>query len=203
MKREYLLHRSESTLLWLGVLLLGVAGFSLLRYHLFQSGSTLLDRTVNFDAKPVMGPFSRAEYLLNSHRDGRRASSLEVTGRLEVPRLGLSVLVVDGDEEQGLNVAAVHLAGTAPVGGAGNAVIAGHRDTAFWPLRNLKVGDLIRVQGPVPHQYRVRSIQIVDPENTAVLEGSAAPILTLVTCYPFRYIGNAPRRFVVQAQLIR
>ena len=118
-------------------------------------------------------------------------------------RLGLSVLVVDGDEEQGLSVASVHLAGTAPIGGMGNTVIAGHRDTAFWPLRNLKVGDRIRIVARNRvYKYTAQSMQIVEPDDVAVLGADEGQTLTLVTCYPFRYVGSAPQRFVVKAKLI-
>ncbi len=115
--------------------------------------------------------------------------------------MGLSVLVVDGNEEQGLSVAAVHLAGTAAIGEPGNAVIAGHRDTAFWPLRNVRVGDLIRLRAAKSHTYTVRSIQIVGPDDIAILQSGREATLTLVTCYPFHHVGSAPKRFVVRAQL--
>ncbi len=187
MKRESLLHCGETILLWVGILLLSVAGFSLFRYSLFQRSSTWPDQTARL-LLPQLGGHS---------------SALQISGRLDIPRLRVSVLVVDGNEEEGLSVAAVHLAGTSSIGGAGNTVIAAHRDTAFWPLRNIKVGDQLRISvGRRVFKYAAESMQIVGPSDVSVLENSHRPMLTLVTCYPFRYVGNAPKRFVVQAKLI-
>ncbi len=173
----------ERSLLLLGILLLSVTGLRVLNYQLFQRA-----------AASVPLPHSRSVSL--------GVGGLKVAGKLEVPRLGLSVVVVDGDEEQGLSVAAVHLAGTAPVGMSGNAVIAGHRDTSFWPLRNLRVGDVIRFRGARTDEYRVISMRVVSPDNTSVLAGSETPMLTLITCYPFRFVGSAPNRLVIRARLV-
>jgi sortase A len=136
-------------------------------------------------------------------RTGIPATELPVrmAARLEIPRLGMSVLVVDGEEKAGLSVGAFHLAGTPPLGSVGNAVIVGHRDTAFWPLQDLKNGDVLSLTTGENYRYTVRSIQIVPPEDVSVLQNSPGSILTLVTCYPFHYIGRAPKRFVVRAEL--
>lgn len=202
MTQNSLLRRGELALLVSGCLLLGVMGFSLLRYQLFQSGFHAPERSqlLSSGLSAASGKLN-GKYLLA--RDfGGHMGSVQVTGRLEIPRLGVSVLVVEGDEEQGLSVAAVHLAGSARIGEKGNAVIAGHRDNAFWPLRNVKLGDVIRLRGAKAHRYAVRSIRIVSPDDVSVLENGTGSTLTLVTCYPFRHIGSSPQRFVVQAQLV-
>ena len=202
MRRESLLRRGESLLLWVGVLLVSVAGLSMLRYSLFQqwAGGQRSDSGKRSLATAI--PQWGAKYLLLPTAAGH-AGSVQISGRLEIRRLGLSVLIVDGNEEEGLSVAAVHLAGTSPVGGSGNTVIAAHRDTAFWPLRNVRVGDRLRISAAKQvFQYTASSLQIVEPSDVAVLENVDRPMLTLVTCYPFRYVGNAPKRFVVQAKLI-
>ncbi|MDQ2711182.1 MAG: class D sortase, partial [Acidobacteriota bacterium] len=197
-----LLRRGEMVLLWIGILLVSVAGLSILRYSLFQQLPEAPRNIPSRDSQattalPQWGP----KYLLL--RLGGHAASVQISGRLEIPRLGLSVLIVDGNEEEGLSVAAVHLAGTSPLGGNGNTVIAAHRDTAFWPLRNVKVGDQLRILvAKHVFRYAASSLQIVEPSDVAVLENVNRPMLTLVTCYPFRYVGNAPKRFVVQAKLI-
>jgi sortase A len=136
-------------------------------------------------------------------RTGVPATDLPVrmAARLEIPRVGLSVLVVDGEEKAGLSVGAFHLAGTPALGSVGNAVIVGHRDTAFWPLQDLKTGDVINLTTGDHYHYLVRSIQIVTPDDVSVLENSPNSMLTLITCYPFHFIGRAPRRFVVRAEL--
>ncbi len=174
-------------LLLLGMLLLSVTAFRILSYQLFQRSAASVPPDVILKHTRLAAPESM---------------ELKVTGKLEVSRLGFSVMVVDGDEEQGLEVAAVHLAGTAALGGAGNAVIAGHRDTSFWPLRELRVGDVIRFRGAKTSKYAVVSIRVVSPENVSVLAASKTPTLTLITCYPFRFVGSAPNRFVVQARLV-
>lgn len=193
----------EYALLMTGVFLLGVMMVSLLRYQLFQIGSHLPEQWQAVCSRtPVAAGKLNRKYLL-ARNSGGHVGSVQVTGRLEIARLGMSVLMVEGDEEEGLSVAAVHLAGSARIGGWGNAVIAGHRDSAFWPLRNVKLGDLIRVRGPASaHCYTVRSIRIVSPDDVSVLENGTGSVLTLVTCYPFRHIGSSPRRFVIQAQLV-
>jgi sortase A len=123
-------------------------------------------------------------------------------GRLEIPRLHLSVMIAEGDDEATLAQAAGHLPGTALPWDQGNGVIAGHRDTCFRPLRNVRIGDEIRiatVRGTF--DYRVMSLEIVQPDDLSVIAPTSTRSLTLVTCYPFNYVGPAPRRFIVRAWL--
>lgn len=115
----------------------------------------------------------------------------------------MSALMVEGDDDESLSLAAGHMKGTAPIGSKGNAVIAGHRDTVFWPLRNIKAGDSIVVSTDKRYIYTVEGTQIVAPDNTDTLQDSQRGVLTLVTCYPFRHIGPSPKRFVVTAKLVR
>lgn len=122
-------------------------------------------------------------------------------GRLEIPRLGLKAIVKRGDDEKTLARAVGLVPGSPRPGESGNIVLAGHRDTFFWPLQDIAVGDQIRIVVPQqrPYKYRVESVRIVNPEETSVLASSDAEQLTLVTCYPFRYVGPAPERFIVSA----
>ena len=114
----------------------------------------------------------------------------------------MSVLVVEGDDEEKLRLAAGHLSGTAMLGAQGNAVVAGHRDTSFWPLRKIRIGDRVRVRAMKSYEYVVNSIQVVSADDVSVLEGgNRTRTLTLVTCYPFRYFGTAPKRFIVKATI--
>ena len=124
-------------------------------------------------------------------------------GKLSVPRLQLSVAMVEGDSDESLSLAVGHMTGTAPVGSKGNAVVAGHRDTVFWPLRNIKVGDHIVVSTDKKYVYAVEQTQIVDPEDTRALQDAQNATLTMVTCYPFRHVGPSPKRFIVTAKLLR
>ena len=127
-----------------------------------------------------------------------------VLGRLEIPTLGVSTIVREGEDARTLQLAVGHIAGTALPGSSGNMGLAGHRDTFFRRLREIDVGDVIRlvaVEGTFT--YVVESTQIVDPGDLWVLDPTPEPALTLVTCYPFTYIGTAPERFIVRARLAR
>jgi len=126
-----------------------------------------------------------------------------VVGRLTIPRLGLSAIVRDGDTDATLRVALGHIPSTAFPGQNGNVGIAGHRDTLFRQLRHLRKHDVIWVETPSgKYAYEVQSLQVVKPTDVAVLDPGPSPELTLVTCYPFTYIGAAPDRFIVHASQI-
>lgn len=121
--------------------------------------------------------------------------------RVEVKRLGLSVIVMEGTAAATLRRAAGHIRGTAMPGEPGNVGISGHRDTFFYPLRNVRASDVVTVttrEGEF--RYRVVSVTVVQPDDTGVLAGDETQVLTLVTCYPFAFIGSAPERFIVRAE---
>ena len=122
-------------------------------------------------------------------------------GRLEIPRIGLTAVVAEGDDEKTLKVAVGHLSDTPLPWQEGNSALAGHRDSFFRPLRHIQVGDdihLTTVRGTL--RYRVTRHNVVDPAELWVLNASPTAALTLITCYPFDYIGPAPRRFIVHAE---
>jgi sortase A len=124
-------------------------------------------------------------------------------GRLDIPRLDVSVVVMPGDDGVTLNKAVGHLPDTPLPWNGGNTALAGHRDTFFRPLERLNSGDEIvfdTLRGRF--RYRVRRTVVVEPEDLWVLAPSASPTLTLITCYPFTFVGPAPKRFVVQADRI-
>lgn len=123
-------------------------------------------------------------------------------GELSIRRLGLSTTVLEGDTAAHLKVGVAHLSDTPLPWQAGNSVYAGHRDTFFRALRGLREGDDIELATPRgTFGYRVRHTMIVAPEDVWVLEPGLAA-LTLITCYPFSYLGSAPQRFVVQAERV-
>jgi sortase A len=129
------------------------------------------------------------------------APSEVLLGLIEIPRLDTSAIVEEGVSAGTLWKAVGHMPGTALPGQRGNAVLAGHRDTYFSGLGDLKVGDLLSYESPTAtYSYRVESTRIVEPDDVSVLNASAEPTLTLITCYPFHYIGSAPRRYVVTAR---
>jgi sortase A len=127
----------------------------------------------------------------------------DVIGRIEIPQIALSAPIMASISRDGLLRGAGHVPGTALPGGLGTIGIAGHRDTFFRPLRRIRPGMQIRVIGTAgAYRYRVDSTEIVDPEEVEVLDIAPQPMLTLITCYPFNYIGAAPRRFIVHAHLL-
>jgi len=122
--------------------------------------------------------------------------------KLTIPRLGTELYVVEGDSPSELRRAPGHLAGSAQPGQRGNCIIAAHRDTHFRILKEIRPGDDIVLetrQGKF--LYRVRNTRVVAPDNTGPLQDGPKPQLSLVTCYPFYYVGSAPKRFVVEANL--
>src|SRR5690242_1965432 len=124
-------------------------------------------------------------------------------GRIEIPRLGLSVVVVEGIGKTTLRRAVGHIPGTALPGQPGNVGISGHRDTFFRPLRNIQQNDVITLTTLLgEYRYRVVSIKVVGPSDVAVLDPSGNEILTLVTCYPFYFVGAAPERYIVRAERV-
>ncbi len=123
-----------------------------------------------------------------------------VVGRLDIPRIGVSVMVVEGVKYGDLKRAAGHIPGTALPGESGNVGVAGHRDTFFRPLRSIQRNDIITMstlQGA--YRYRVVRTKVVRPDDVQVLYPTGRDTLTLVTCFPFDYVGPAPKRFIVQA----
>jgi sortase A len=122
--------------------------------------------------------------------------------KLIIPRLDAELYVEEGDNTADLRRGPGHLIGTALPGSTGNCVIAGHRDTHFRILKDIRDGDDIVLQTPAGQfLYRVQKTRVISPEDVGVLEPTAGPELSLITCYPFYYVGAAPRRFLVRADL--
>jgi sortase A len=124
----------------------------------------------------------------------------EVIGEIRIPRLGLKAIVVEGESLRILRRAIGHVPGTAFPGDSGNVALAGHRDTFFRPLHDIHLGDSITFDAAGRQfRYEVESIQVVSPKEIKVLLPTTSRELTLITCFPFAYIGSAPNRFVVRA----
>jgi LPXTG-site transpeptidase (sortase) family protein len=128
------------------------------------------------------------------HRSGA------VLGRFEVPRLQLSYVVLEGTQSRTLDKSIGHVEGTADIGESGNIGIAGHRNTHFRKLEWIRRGDEIKLSSPTTEFcYRVEWVRLFKPGDSEVLDPSHGPALTLVSCFPFEYVGAAPLRFVVRA----
>jgi len=124
-------------------------------------------------------------------------------GRIEVPRLRVSAIVREGVDDRTLRRAVGHIPETARPGQPGNIGLAGHRDTFFRQLRNVRKNDRIEIQTlDGDYEYVVDSLKVVGPNDVQVLAPTNANVLTLVTCYPFNYVGHAPRRYIVRARQV-
>ena len=179
----------ERLLLALGIVLLGWYGLDRLQTAYDQA---LASR--EFEEIRMAAPAS------DSAPSSRLAPG-DIVGRVAIPRVGVSAIVREGDDAAILRRAVGHIPGTALPGGTGNAALAGHRDTFFRGLRNIREGDEIVLSTAAGEaRYVVETTRIVDPSEVSVLAPTEGPVLTLVTCYPFNYIGAAPRRFIVRAE---
>jgi sortase A len=180
------------------VLLLGYCGFVLVDTWRFQHRETQnLERMRQAkNAQPQTGPTSSLVSPPAVGPDG-------LIGRIEILRLGLSAVVVEGTDKASLRRAVGHIVGTGLAGQPGNVGLAGHRDTFFRPLRNIHREDIITLttlRGE--YRYRVVSTKVVSPYDVGVLNPDGNEILTLVTCYPFYFVGPAPNRFIVRAERV-
>jgi sortase A len=124
-------------------------------------------------------------------------------GRIEISTIGLDAMILEGTDARTLRRAVGHIPGTPLPGQQGNVAITGHRDTFFRPLLNIRKDDEIRLTTlSGAYRYLVDYIKVVEPGDTEVLDKSDDAILTLVTCYPFYFVGPAPKRFIVRAHRV-
>ena len=124
-------------------------------------------------------------------------------GRLQAPSVKLSTVVLEGSDDATLSRGSGHIEDTPFPGQPGNVGIAGHRDTTFRALRHIHIGDALEfATADRLYRYRISKTMIVGPDDVYVLDPTEAPALTLVTCYPFEFVGHAPRRFIVRAELV-
>jgi sortase A len=204
MSRENLLHWLERGLLALGIGLAAWCAAVLVEARFHNSApiapgggqlkvtQTLITRLPGDTGAPKAAP-SPSPSL----------SAGTVIGRLEAPSVKMSAAVLEGSDDTTLRRGAGHIEDTPFPGQAGNVGIAGHRDTVFRPLRNIQVGDALQLTtADSLYRYRISKTLIVGPDDVYVLDPTKEPTLTLVTCFPFEYVGHAPKRFIVQAQLV-
>ncbi|MDE2234299.1 MAG: class D sortase [Gammaproteobacteria bacterium] len=174
--------------------------------HNFNAGITY-ENTQNLSQTPLgFGAPNESHWSqgrIRAYRTATAAASPDSGGPiaiLQIRRLGLEVPVYAQLNEVNLNRGAALIAGTAPPDSDGNTAIAAHRDGYFRVLKNLVTGDLIQVQTFTRvRTYRVTNLEIVKPDNVSVLRGTPDSEVTLVTCYPFYFVGSAPLRYIVRA----
>ncbi|HVN06112.1 MAG TPA: class D sortase [Bryobacteraceae bacterium] len=186
----------EIVLLAAGLICAGVCGWWYARMAIFERRANQdLDRLIQnrrVSAPPPRAAPATLPTVLNG----------ALLGRLVIPRLHVRAVVREGAGDDTLDVALGHIPGTALPGTRGNIGVAGHRDTLFRELRNIAKDDIIQFQTSAgTYNYTVESMRIVKPEDVSVLKTGDSAELTLVTCYPFHYIGPAPGRFIVKARL--
>jgi sortase A len=173
-----------------GIMALGYAGCAVLDRYWYQGVETRKFETIIAHAKP-------------SVIDAAPIANGRVIGEIQVPRLGLKAIIVQGDSAKLLRLAVGHLPETALPGEAGNVALAGHRDGLFRPLRDVQPGDSIILRTPDREfQYQVEWTAVVPPTAARVIQPTSQPTLTLVTCFPFHYVGAAPERFIVRARKV-
>jgi sortase A len=184
------------------VLLLGYCGFALGDAWTFQRRESRdLDRLLR-DQRSASEGKPQSEPSI-SPKGGPAAATDGLIGRIEIPRLLLSAIVVEGINRTTLRRVVGHIPGTALPGEAGNVGLAGHRDTLFRGLKDLRIRDEIQFSTlSGEFKYSVESLRVVEPDNVGVLAPSGEKVLTMVTCYPFYYVGPAPKRFVVRARQV-
>ena len=185
--RSWLLHLFEWLLLGFGVGCLAMFAYEKVEARRFQA-----EQAAAF------------EQQARQQAATKRVHPGGLVGMLDVPRLELSTPVIEGDDMKTLKRAVGHLPDTPMPWDQGNSAIAGHRDGLFRPLKDVKIGDEIRFRTTREElRYRVTKTTIVKPDDLSVLEPQAdESTLTLITCYPFYYVGTAPKRFIVHAERV-
>ena len=215
--RHFLLRILESGLLITGVILL--AAFALIRgWGDYQSWSDIqaFEQAMAFEAEPAeQSSGNRTHYSpepdyslwsekrISEYHEGNAQRSDPPLAVLSIEKFDLKVPVYNGTDEINLNRGAGRIEGTAWIDSPGNLGIAGHRDGFFRDLKDIEVGDSIDM---LTHQgnseFVVSSITIVDPTDVSVLAPTDASTITLVTCYPFYFVGHAPKRYIVKGELV-
>ena len=195
---------AERALLAIGIACIGYYGYQTAEAQNFQR-----EQTAAFEAR-LERASARSELPRDAGRGGDRSPiaaavtpSLGVVALLDIPRLKLTSPVLPGDAAETLDVAVGHLPDTPKPWESGNTAFAAHRDGLFRPLRHIRVGDDVRVRTEHGEfMYRVRETKIVTPDDLSVIAPTETPTLTLITCYPFNFVGQAPQRFIVHADRV-
>jgi sortase A len=172
-----------------GILALSYVALTLINARVYQKNAlSILDKQIQVEEQ------HKTEQTIPIFKEGA------VLGRIDIPRIGVSVAILQGTTSRTLRHGVGHIQGTALPGEPGNIGIAGHRDTYFRALKDIRKDDMIQLETANGiTRYEVDLIQITSPSDVGVLAPTSESSLTLVTCYPFYYIGAAPKRFIVHA----
>lgn len=196
----------ERGALIIGLLCLGLWSGAQLRSWAFQSTESRKLATAPREAGAERAVPPAPAGSRESHRPAkptRPTQPVAALGRIEIPRLGIRAIVAEGTDAGTLDLAVGHIAATASPGSPGNCGLAGHRDTFFSTLGGVRAGDRVRFStSERTYTYEVEWSQVVEPDRIDTLDPTPVPSLTLVTCYPFTFVGRAPKRFVVRARQV-
>ena len=206
------LKRVELVLLTVGLTLMAYSAFAYLRGRLYSQGAMerfqSTARLQSVSERGAIKSVTQIDYTLWSpKRITQYKAALaeyfdEPLAVLRVDKIQLEVPIFEGTSDRVLNRGAGRIEGTARIGEPGNIGIAAHRDSFFRGLKDVGVGDSIELETHAGTQtYVIDSIKLVEPNNVSVLENQSIPELTLVTCFPFYYVGSAPQRYIVHAYL--
>lgn len=195
----------ERALLAIGILCLGAWAYAWIdtKVYQYRESRHLDDATARAAAETdALASFQEKDAAAPKPRQEPQPEG-SLVGRVEIPRLGVSGIVLEGVEKKTLRRGVGRIPGTALPENGGNVGLAAHRDSFFRGLKDIRKNDIITLKTlENTYYYRVGWTQIVLPQDTHVLEDTGVPELTLVTCYPFYYVGSAPKRFVVRAERI-
>jgi sortase A len=188
---------AERSLWALGLLLIGYWGYSQASIRFEQAR---LEKSLFGEASAAANDELTAELASAASSSAPALAPGTPVALIEIPRVELRAMVVEGVDSKSLERAAGHLPGTALPGAPGNSVMAAHRDTLFAGLRHVRLGDLVTLRtGERELSYQVSAIDVVTPRSLHVLDPTPHPSLTLITCFHFDFVGPAPMRFVVSA----
>ncbi|MEJ2084305.1 MAG: class D sortase [Acidobacteriota bacterium] len=189
-----------------------VVGFALVGFYFLSRGQSATARASDIEAfteakasLPETGPLDFSlwsEGRIQKYEQSLSADLGLPMAILRIPRIDLEVPVLEGTGDLVLDRAVGRIEGTSGPGDLGNFGIAGHRDGVFRRLKDLSIGDWIEVETLTGQRsYQIDKISIVAPTKVEVLEPTGTPVITLVTCYPFYFVGKAPQRYIVRASL--
>lgn len=213
--KKHSLRWLERALIGIGLLCLGVWSWSWIDARIYQyRENKLLEEAAIARASAQasqaaetdsLGTFREASMQPPGEEKEKSLPGEEgsLVGRIEIPRIDLSAIVLEGVDKKTLRRGVGRIPDTALPGDGGNVGLAAHRDSFFRGLKDIRKNDIITLKTlDDTYYYKVDWTEIVLPQDTRVLEGSSVPELTLVTCYPFYYVGSAPQRFIVRARRV-
>ena len=200
------MRRRQQSLVWcqyiflaLGLLALGYCAKSFTQAWLYQRWALpQMTKQRSYNAESIPGSAEQPKKTSSTS-----LGEMSPIGRLEISRVHISAVVAEGTSQRVLSRAVGHAVGTALPGQTGNVTLAAHRDTFFRHLGDVRPGDIIELKEPgQEYRYQVRFTAVVGPKDTWVLQPTGKETLTLLTCYPFHFVGPAPDRFVIRARRI-